>query len=251
MRLENKVAIVTGGGTGIGAAIAETFAREGARVAVTGRRKEVLAEVVDRIAAAGGHALALPGSVTDEADVQRAVQSTVATFGRVDVLVNNAGSALHAGPLHETPDAAWNEIIDVFLTSVFRFSRAVIPQMLRQGGGGAIVNIGSVLGLKASAGFPVHPYAAAKAGVAMLTRTIAMQYAKDHIRCNCVAPAITETPLTAPRLRDPAARRALESVHPLGLGAPEDVARAVLYLASDEARWTTGVILPVDGGILA
>jgi NAD(P)-dependent dehydrogenase (short-subunit alcohol dehydrogenase family) len=250
MRLENKVAIVTGGGTGIGAAIAETFAREGARVAVTGRRKEVLAEVVDRIAAAGGHALALPGSVTDEADVQRAVQSTVATFGRVDVLVNNAGSVLHAGPLHETPDAAWNEIIDVFLTSVFRFSRAVIPQMLRQGGG-AIVNIGSVLGLKASAGFPVHPYAAAKAGVAMLTRTIAMQYAKDHIRCNCVAPAITETPLTAPRLRDPAARRALEAVHPLGLGAPDDVARAVLYLASDEARWTTGVILPVDGGILA
>jgi NAD(P)-dependent dehydrogenase (short-subunit alcohol dehydrogenase family) len=166
------------------------------------------------------------------------------------VLVNNAGSALHAGPLHETPDAAWNEIIDVFLTSVFRFSRAVIPQMLRQGGG-AIVNIGSVLGLKASAGFPVHPYAAAKAGVAMLTRTIAMQYAKDHSRCNCVAPAITETPLTAPRLRDPAARRALEAVHPLGLGAPEDVARAVLYLASDEARWTTGVILPVDGGILA
>ena len=182
--------------------------------------------------------------------LEASIPGTLVRLGAPNVLVNNAGSALHAGPLHETPDAAWNEIIDVFLTSVFRFSRAVIPQMLRQGEG-AIVNIGSVLGLKASAGFPVHPYAAAKAGVAMLTRTIAMQYAKDHIRCNCVAPAITETPLTAPRLRDPAARRALEAVHPLGLGAPEDIARAVLYLASDEARWTTGVILPVDGGILA
>jgi 3-oxoacyl-[acyl-carrier protein] reductase len=108
-----------------------------------------------------------------------------------------------------------------------------------------------VLGLKASAGFPVHSYAAARAGAAMLTRTIAVQYAKDHIRCNCVAPAITETPLTAPRLRDPAARRALEAVHPLGLGAPDDVARAVLYLASEEARWTTGAILPIAGGLLA
>jgi len=250
MRLENKVAIVTGGGSGIGAAIAEIFAREGARVVVTGRRKEALAEVVDRIAAAGGHALAAPGSVTDEADVQRAVQSTLAAFGRVDVLVNNAGSALHAGPLHEISDAAWSEVLDVFLTSVFRVARAVIPEMLRQGGG-SIVNIGSVLGLKSAAGFQVHAYAAAKAGVAMLTRTIASQYAKDGIRCNCVAPAITETPLTAPRLRDPAARRAIEAGHPLGLGQPDDVARAVLYLASDEARWTTGAVVPIDGGVMA
>ena len=250
MRLADKVAIVTGGGTGIGAAIALTFAREGARVTVTGRRKEALALVVDRIQAAGGRALAAPGSVTDEGDVQRAVQSTVATFGRVDVLVNNAGSSLPGAPLHEISDEAWNGLMDVLLTSVFRVSRAVIPHMLRQGGG-SIVNIGSVLGLKGSATLALHPYAAAKAGVAMLTRTVALQYAKDHIRCNCVAPAITETPLTAGRLADPAVRRALESVHPLGLGVPEDVAQAALYLASDEARWTTGVVLPVDGGILA
>ena len=142
-------------------------------------------------------------------------------------------------------------MLDVFLTSVFRFSRAVIPVMLRQGGG-SIVNIGSALGLKASPAFPVHPYAVAKAGVAMLTKTIAMHYAKSGIRCNCVAPAVTETPLTAPRLRDGAARKAMEAQYPLGrLGRPVDIAEAVLYFASDEASWTTGTVLPVDGGILA
>src|SRR5881296_2389237 len=153
MRLADKVAIVTGGGTGIGAAIATTFAREGAKVTITGRRKEILGEIADAIAAAGGHALAVPGSVTDEADVQHAVQATLARFGRVDVLVNNAGSVLHAGPLHETADEIWDGVMDVFLKGVFRFSRAVIPHMQRQGGG-SIVNIGSVLGLKASLAFP-------------------------------------------------------------------------------------------------
>ena len=251
MRLADKVALVTGGGTGIGAAIATTFAREGARVTITGRRKEMLDEVADAIAAAGGHALAVPGSVTDEADVQRTVQATLATFGRVDVLVNNAGSLVHYGPLHDTTDEIWDGVMDVFLKGVFRFSRAVIPHMQRQGGG-SIINIGSVLGLKASSAFPVHPYAVAKAGVAMLTKTIAVHYAKDGIRCNCVAPALTETPLTEPRLKDAAARKAMEAQYPLGrLGRPEDITQAVLYLASDEASWTTGTIVTVDGGFMA
>ena len=248
MRLANKVAIVTGGGTGIGAAIARTFAREGAKVTITGRRKEPLDRVADEIAAAGGHALAVPSSVTDEADVQRAVQATLATFGRIDTLVNNAGNASHAGPLHETSDEVWDNVMDVFLKSVFRFSRAVIPHMQRQGGG-SIINIGSVLGLKAAPGFPVHPYAAAKAGVAMLTKTIAVHYAKDGIRCNCVAPALTETPMIESRLSDAAVRRTIEAQYPLG--RPEDIAQGVLYLASDDAAWTTGTIMTVDGGIMA
>ena len=251
MRLQDKVAIVTGGGTGIGAAIATTFAREGARVTITGRRKEMLQGTADEIAASSGQALVVPGSVTDEADVQHAVQATLERFGRVDVLVNNAGSLLHNGPLHEISDEIWDGVMDVFLKSVFRFSRAVIPPMLRQGGG-SIVNIGSVLGLKASPALQVHPYAVAKAGVAMLTKTIAVHYAKSGIRCNCVAPAVTETPLTSPRLQDAAVRKALEAGHPMGrLGTPEEIAQAVLYLASDEARWTTGVILSVDGGVMA
>jgi len=251
MRLADKIALVTGGGTGIGAAIATTFAREGAKVTITGRRKDILDEIADAIAAAGGHALAVPGNVTDEADVQHAVQVTLAAFGRIDVLVNNAGSLLHAGPLHETADEIWDGVMDVFLKGVFRFSRAVIPHMQRQRGG-SIINIGSVLGLKASIAFPVHPYAVAKAGVAMLTKTIAAHYAKDGIRCNCVAPALTETQLTEPQLKDATARRAMEAQYPLGrLGRPEDIAHAALYLASDEASWTTGTILAVDGGVLA
>ena len=218
---------------------------------ITGRRKETHGEIADEIAATGGRALAVPGSVTDEADVQRAVQATVATFGRIDVLVNNAGSLLHAGPLHETADEIWDGVLDVFLKSVFRFSRAVIPHMRRQGGG-SIVNIGSVLGLKASLAFPVHPYAVAKAGVAMLTKTIAVHYAKDGIRCNCIAPALTETPLTESRLKDPSVRKAMEAHYPLGrLGRPDDIARAALYLAADDASWTTGTILTVDGGMMA
>ena len=251
MRLRDKVAIVTGAGSGIGAAVARAFAREGATVTITGRRTELLDEVVEEIAAVGGHALAVPGSVTDERDVQRAVQATLATFGRVDVLVNNAGNLSHAGPLHETSDEIWDAVMDVFLKGVFRFSRAVLPHMQRQGGG-SIVNIGSVLGLKAALAFPVHPYAAAKAGVAMLTKTIAVHYAKDGIRCNCVAPALTDTPLIESRLQDAAVRRAMEAQYPLGrLGRPDDIAQAVLYLASDDAAWTTGTIVTVDGGIMA
>ena len=138
MRLHDKVAIVTGGGTGIGAAIATTFAREGARVAITGRRKEMLQGTADEIAASSGQALVVPGSVTDEADVQHAVQATLERFGRVDVLVNNAGSLLHNGPLHEITDEIWDGVMDVFLKSVFRFSRAVIPHMQRQGAGSIV-----------------------------------------------------------------------------------------------------------------
>ncbi len=202
MKLANNVAIVTGSGTGTGASIARLFAKEGAAVTITGRRQEVLARMVDAISASGDQALAAPGSVTEEADVQRV-------------------------------------------------SRAVIPPMVRQGGG-AIVNIASVLGLKAVPGFSVHAYAVAKAGVVMLTKTIAVHYAQDKIRCNCIAPAIVETSLTASLTSDATVCAALEARHPLGrMGTPEDIARAAVYFASDESLWTTGSVLTVDGGVMA
>ncbi|HLZ33986.1 MAG TPA: SDR family oxidoreductase [Nitrospira sp.] len=251
MRLENKVVIVTGGGTGIGEAIAKLFAREGASVAITGRRKEVLDKVVTDIHQAGGRALALPGSVTHEPDVREAVRSTVQTFGRIDVLVNNAGNLFYSGPLHATSDGIWDETMDVFLKSVFRFTRAVIPQMLEQGGG-SILNISTVGGLKAIPGFEGHAYQAAKAGVNMLTKTIAAHYAKQGIRCNCICPGGVETPPVASWLSDPQARTWMEGLHPIGrLGQPEEIAQAAIYFASDESSWTTGSIQTVDGGVMA
>jgi len=251
MRLENKVAIVTGGGSGIGEAIAKVFTREGAKVAITGRRKNELDRVVRKIEGQGGQSLALPGSVTNESDVRDAVATTVRTFGRLDILVNNAGSLFHAAPLHETPDRIWDETFDVFMKGTFRFIRAGIPQMLQQGGG-SILNISTVGGLKAIPGFEAHAYQAAKAGVIMLTRTMALHYAKQNIRCNCICPAGVVTPGAAGVLEDPQTKAWFEGLHPLGrLGQPEEIAEAAIYFASDESRWTTGSILTVDGGVMA
>jgi NAD(P)-dependent dehydrogenase (short-subunit alcohol dehydrogenase family) len=251
MRLKNKTAIVTGGGSGIGEAIALRFAQEGARVAITGRRKDALERVAKAIELAGGHALALPGSVTNEADVRLAVEVTLRSFGRIDVLVNNAGNLFYAGPLHETTDQVWNDTIDLFLTSVFRFSRAVIPHLLKQGSG-SIVNISTAAALKAMPGFPAHAYAAAKAGVNMLTKTIAIQYATQGIRCNAICPAGVDTPGVAGLTSDATQRAAFDAMHPVGrMGRPEEIAHAAVYFASEESAWTTGSILSVDGGVTA
>ena len=251
MRLQNKVAIVTGGGTGIGEAIARAFAREGAQVVVTGRRKPELERVVRDIEQAGGRALAAPGSVTQEADVQSAVEATVSAYGRVDILVNNAGNLFHAGPLHETSDQIWNETLDIFLTGTFRFTRAIIPHMLKQGGG-SIINISTTGALKAIPFFPGHAYQAAKAGVVMFTKTVAVHYAKDKIRCNCICPAAVETPGVADWIKDPQTRAMMDGMHPLGrMGRSEEIAPPAVYFASDESLWTTGAILPIDGGMMA
>ena len=251
MRLKDKVAIITGGGTGIGEAIAKTFAKEGAKVVVTGRRKDTLERVVRDIERAGGRALAAPGSVTQEVDVQSAVASTVRAFGRIDVLVNNAGNLFHAGPLHETTDQIWDETLDIFLTGTFRFMRATIPHMLKQGGG-SILNISTTAGLKAIPCFPAHAYAAAKAGVIMLTKTVAIQYAKDQIRCNSICPGGVDTPGVAGWLSDPKAREWFDSIHPIGrMGRPEEIAAVAVYFASDESTGTTGSIFAVDGGVMA
>ncbi len=239
MRLENKTAIITGGGTGIGEAIARAYAKEGATVVLTGRRKEVLQDVVQSIAQTGGRAIAAPGSVTSEDDVRQAVDATLKATGSIDILVNNAGNLFHAGRLHDLSDQIWDDTFDIFLKGVFRFTRAVIPQMLRQNGG-SILNISTVAGLKALQGLEAHPYAATKAGLVML------------IRCNCICPAAVDTPGVAAFLGDPKSRAAMDAMHPLGrVGRSEEVASAAVYFASDESAWTTGSILAVDGGVTA
>ncbi|MBI3604821.1 MAG: SDR family oxidoreductase, partial [Nitrospirae bacterium] len=167
------------------------------------------------------------------------------------ILVNNAGNLFHVAPLHETTDQVWDETMDIFLKGVFRFTRAVIPQMLNQGGG-SIVNISTAVALKAMPGFSAHPYSAAKAGVNILTKTVAIEYAKNKIRCNGVCPRGVDTPGVAGMIANPQGRSAFNNMHPVGrIGEPEEIAQAALYFASDESAWTTGSILSVDGGIMA
>lgn len=246
-RLSGKVALITGGNAGIGESIAKLFAEEGAAVVVTGRRQAELDRVVREIVAKGGKALAVAGTVTDEAHARAAVQQTIATFGKVDVLVNNAGVGEFGKRLHETDDAAWAHVLDVNLTGVFRITRAVIPQMLKQTGG-AIVNISSIASL---VGIPMlSAYAASKGALDALTRSIAIDYAPDGIRCNVVNPGLIDTPMAAPLMANPEQLGSLLADYPIRRpGKPEEVASMVLYLASDESAWVTGGTFRIDGGM--
>lgn len=251
-RLQGKVALITGGGTGIGRACALLFAQEGARVALTGRRAEPLEAVAREITAAGGAALAVSCDVAQRAAVEQAVRAAADRFGRLDIVVNNAGALLVA-TADETSDADWSRVLAVNLTGTFLVSRAALPE-LRKSGGGSIVNIGSVLGL---VGMKQRAaYAASKGGVTTLTKAMALDHARENIRVNCICPAIVETELVATMFRkmpDPETTRRLRAEQiPLGrLGSPEDVAHLALFLASEESAWLTGAALPLDGGLTA
>lgn len=246
-RLTGKVAIVTGGNAGIGEAIAKAFAREGASVVITGRRQGELDRVVNDIVKEQGKACAVAGSVTNESHVQEAVRQTVRQFGRLDILVNNAGVGDFGKRLHETDDATWAQVLDVNLTGVFRMTRASLPQMLKQGTG-AIVNISSIASL---VGLPtLSAYAASKGALDAMTRALAVDYAKDGIRCNVVNPGLIDTPMAAPLMSNSEQLDLILSRYPIRrVGKPEEVANMVLYLVSDEAAWVTGGTFPVDGGL--
>ena len=246
-RLEGKVAVVTGGNAGIGEAVAKRFADEGASVVVTGRRQQDLDRVVSGIRHNKGKALAVAGSVTDEAHAQDVAQRTLDSFGHIDILVNNAGIGDFGKRLHETDDATWTTVLDVNLTGVFRMTRAIVPQMLKQGRG-AIVNISSIASL---VGIPtVSAYAASKGGLDALTRAVAIDYAPDGIRCNVVNPGLIDTPMAAPLMANPDMLQPILAQYAIRRpGTPEEVANMVLYLASDEAAWVTGGTFTIDGGM--
>src|SRR5487761_383003 len=251
-RVSGKVAIITGGGTGIGRACALLFAREGAKVAVAARRRGKLEAVARQIAVAGGEALALECDVTNKASVEQAVRAVEGRFGKVNVVVNNAG-AVHTGSVEETAEDDWDRIISVNLKGTFLVSSAVMPA-LRRAGGGSIINIGSYLGIVAIK--QRAAYCASKGGVTLLTKAMALDHAHENIRVNCICPALVETEMALgamSRTPDPAAyRRLRESQIPIGrIGRPEDIAELALYLASDESSWMTGVAIPLDGGVTA
>ena len=248
MKLEDRVGLVTGGGSGIGRAIAERFAGEGAQVVVADRNPAGAQETAARIAAAGGQALAVEADVANAAAVEAMVARAQDAYGRIDVLVNNAG--LSAGDDILTFDeATWDLNLNVVLKSVFLCSKAVLPGMLARRRG-VIVNIASVNGLT---GIGEEAYSAAKAGMVNLTQNMAVKYGRRGVRVNCIAPGTIRTPIWQPRVeRDPDVFARLARWYPLGrVGEPEDVASAALFLASDEAAWITGVVLPVDGGLMA
>ena len=248
MRLAEKVAIVTGAGSGIGRAIAGLFAREGARVVVADRDADRAAATVAEIAFAGGQAIALTVDVTEGAAVERMAAAAAERFGRIDVLVNNAAYS-EGDDILTMDEAMWDRNMDIVLKSVFLCSKAVLPRMIDQGRG-AIVNISSVNGMGT---FGEEAYSAAKAGVNSLSRNMATKYAHLGVRVNVVSPGTIQTPLWQPRLeQDPLLFEKLADWYPMGrVGQPEDVAGAALFLASEEAAWITGINLVVDGGLMA
>jgi len=251
-RVAGKAAIVTGAGTGIGRAIALALAREGAKVAVAGRRREKLGEVAQAIRQAGGEVLVTVCDVSSEADSYRAVKDAEEAFGHVNVLVNNAG-ALSVSTVESISVEEWDRLMATNLKGPFLMSRAVLPAM-RQAGGGAIVNVGSVLGLVAMRDRAA--YCASKGGVTMLTKAMALDHAQEKIRVNCICPAIVETDMIRELFsKSEEGRRARDTrlaTLPLGkFGKPDDIAELAVFLASEESSWMTGTAIPVDGGLTA
>lgn len=252
MRLKGKVCIITGGGSGIGRAAALLFAEEGGAVVVADKRKAAAEAVAAECGNKGAKAIAVEADVSKSADAKRMIDATVKAFGRVDVLVNNAGYGI-PGNVVETGEQAWDDLMAVNVRGVFLASKYAIPVMKAQGGG-VIVNTASAV---ASMGIRNRAaYVASKGAVAALTRAMAVDHVGDGIRCNAVAPGTIDTPYFSEVLKDNAnpadARKALEARQLLNrLGTPEEVAVAILFLASDESRFATGSILAIDGGMTA
>ena len=251
-RLQGKVAIVTGGGTGIGRAIALAFAREGAKVADFGRRNNVLDQVVKEIARQEAQGKAIVCNVTRSDETQKAVAEVEAAFGAVHVLVNNAG-VLSVSTVDSISEDDWDRVLETNLKGPFLMARAVLPAM-RRAGGGSIVNLGSVLGLVAMRDRAA--YCASKGGVTLLTKAMALDHAHENIRVNCICPSIVETELVKGLFsNDDEGRKTREArigTLPLGrFGQPKDVAELAVFLASDESSWITGTAIPLDGGLTA
>lgn len=250
-RLENKVALITGGNSGIGEATAKLFAREGAAVVITARRESELARVANEISAEGGKCVWVAGDVRETEDVNRVVAKTVEQFGKIDVLVNNAGIPDCHMPAVKLTDDFWDDVVDTDLKGVMRCCRAVLPHMVGRNCG-AIVNIASIGGVYACAG---AAYSAAKAGVLALTKNLAIQYFGSGIRINSVSPGATKTPLFSPEMAEKGDKEMMEITaqhhlhpHPNGLLDPMEQAYVILFLASDEASGVNGENITVDYG---
>lgn len=247
MRLQDKVAVITGSGAGQGRAAARLFAAEGAQVVVTDVNEPGVRETVADITGAGGTAIAVPADVSNEESVRELMQEAIRQFGAIDILYNNAGIAPFADDRFETLEVElWDRIHNVNLRGLFLCCKHAIPRMVLQSSG-SIINTASVAGLIGIGG--QLAYSAAKAGVIGLTKATATTYGRHNIRCNAICPGAVETAMTAMLLDQERIRQAQLRLQPIRrLGSPEDIANLALFLASDESSWMTGAVIPIDGG---
>ena len=247
MRLKDKVVIVTGASSDIGEGIVKRFVQEGAKVVLVSRNLDKL----EKVRASVGKqemTVPLPCDLTNESQTLQIAEQVVEKYGKIDVLINNAGAINDPIHFHEMPDAEIQKLIDVNMKGVFNMTKAVLGKM-SENKNGCIVNIGSISSERAIPRVHLAVYSSTKAAISMFTKSIAVEYARRNVRCNCVNPGIIKSGMIKPYLEDAQARKVLEERLPLGrIGEPEDVANAALYFASDEAKWVTGTVLNVDGG---
>jgi NAD(P)-dependent dehydrogenase (short-subunit alcohol dehydrogenase family) len=252
-KLDGKVAIITGAGSGIGRATALLFAKEGAKVVVADNVVSGGEETVNMIREAGGKACFVKTDVSMEADIKRMIKVALDNYGKLDILFNNAGIAEKPAPTHETEVATWDRVISVNLKGVFLGMKYAISEMLERGGG-IIINAASLASLVGVLGRPA--YCASKGGVLLLTKAAALDYAAQNIRVNCICPGFIWTPMMESAMEsasniEEAKKKTIEK-QPIGrMGTPEEVARVALFLACDDSTYVTGIALPVDGGFTA
>jgi dihydroanticapsin dehydrogenase len=243
LSLSGKVALITGGSRGIGFATAKIMSENGATVIITGKDSERLAKSVLKIS----NSIGIVADIRKTDEVKNVVSKTIEKFGKLDILVNNAGIFPKIKQLHEIDENEWNEVLDVNLTGQFRFTKEVIPHLQKTSG--SIINISSDAGLKAYQGFNADAYSATKAALIILTKCWALEYAKYKIRVNCICPGVVDTDMTKPFLKTQQDKDFMNNEHPIGrIGKPEEIAKAIMYFVSDDASWTTGAVLAVDGG---
>ena len=243
MSLSGKIALVTGGSRGIGFSTGKILSENGATVVITGKDTERLEKAAKKIP----NSIAIVADIRNTNDVKNVVSKTIEKFGKLDILVNNAGIFPKIKKLHEIDEDEWNEVLDVNLTGQFRFTKEAIPHLQKTSG--SIVNISSDAGLKAYQGFNADAYSASKAALIILTKCWALEYSKNKIRVNCICPGVVDTDMTKPFLKTQTDKEFMDNEHPLGrIGQPEEIAKAIMYFVSDDASWTTGAVLTVDGG---
>jgi len=247
MRLNDKVAIITGASSDIGKGIVKRFAEEGAKVILVARNLEGLEKTRKEVGNEESTA-SIICDLTDESQALQAVNQIMDTYGKIDILVNSAGAINDPVHFHKMNDSDIKKLIDINLLGTFHMTKAVLTKMVDVKSG-VIVNVGSISSERAIPRVHLAVYSATKAAISMFTKSIAVEYARKNIRCNCINPGIINSGMIKPYLDDPQARKVLEDRLPLArIGEPVDVANAALYLASDEANWVTGIVLNVDGG---